>query len=104
MKHLLITICALVALVFVVTAAEEPPAQPLGQKGKLVLSDDFSTDRFGTVWSEHIATAGGENGGMVGGEPGAAHGSVPLPRLDLHDGNLICECKVQWEHNATVAF
>src|SRR3954470_7147194 len=104
MKHLLITICAVVGVALILTAAEEPPAQPLGQKGKLIFSDDFSTDRFGTVWSEHIPTAGVENGVMFGRQTGTAHGSVALTKLDLPDGNLICECKVQWEHNVTVAF
>jgi hypothetical protein len=105
MKCLLITIHAVFALALVFGAhAEEPPAQPLGQKGKLIFADDFSTDRFGTVWSEHIATAGVENGVMYGRQTGAAHGSVALTKLALPDGNLICECKVQWEHNATVAF
>src|SRR4051812_38428860 len=89
---------ALVALALVLTvAAAEPPQQPLGQKGKLIFSDDFSTNRFGTVWSEHIATAGVENGVMFGRQTGTAHGSVALTKLDLPDGNLICECKVQWE-------
>ncbi|HEV7405229.1 MAG TPA: hypothetical protein VGO11_19955 [Chthoniobacteraceae bacterium] len=103
MKQLLIRICTIFALVLS-AGAEEPPAQPLGSKGTLILSDDFSTDRFGTVWSEHIATAGVENGVMFGRQTGAAHGSVVLTKLDLPDGNLICECKVQWEHNVTVAF
>src|SRR3954471_10139611 len=105
MKYIFATIHALVALALVLTArAQEPPAQPLGQKGKLIFSDDFSTNRFGTAWSEHIATAGVESGVMFGRQTGAAHGSVALTKLDLPDGNLICECKVQWEHNVTVAF
>src|SRR4051794_17818326 len=99
MKSILIRICAVISLILNAGADE-----PLGQKGKLIFSDDFSTDRFGTVWSEHIATAGVENGVMFGRQTGAAHGSVALTKLDLPDGNLICECKVQWEHNVTVAF
>jgi hypothetical protein len=103
MKYIFITVCAVVSLVLS-AHAEGPPAQLLGEKGKLIFSDDFSTDRFGTVWSEHIATTGVENGVMFGRQTGAAHGSVALTKLALPDGNLICECKVQWEHNVTVAF
>jgi hypothetical protein len=105
MKYLLNTIPAVIALAFVLRAdAEDVPAQPLGEKGRLILADDFSTNRFGSVWSEHIATAGVENGVMFGRQTGAAHGSVALAKLDLPDGNLIFECRVQWEHNVTVAF
>jgi hypothetical protein len=105
MKFLLRTVCALLASAAVFVArADEVPAQPLGEKGKLILSDDFSTNRFGSVWSEHIPSAGVENGVMYGRQTGAAHGSVALTKLDLPDGNLICECRVQWAHNATVAF
>lgn len=103
MKYILLMMQALVALALT-AGAQEVPAQPLAQKGKLIFSDDFSANRFGTVWSEHIATTGVEDGVLFGRQTGTAHGSVALTRLDLPDGNLICECKVQWEHNATLAF
>src|SRR5205814_5425362 len=92
----LLVCCSPGALTHAATKVEEQ-AQPLGEKGKLIFADDFSSDRFGTVWSEHIATAGVENGVMFGRQTGAAHGAVALTKLDLPDGNLICECRVQWE-------
>lgn len=93
-------------LLSVVTPAfsDEVPAQPLGSKGALVLSDDFSTDRFGAAWVERIKSAGVEDGVMFGRQTTKEHGSVATAKLNLPDGNLICECRVQWEHNATVAF
>lgn len=83
---------------------DESLARPLGDKGALVFSDDFSTDRFGSVWTERIKSAGVENGAMYGRQTTKAHGSVATAKLELPDGNLICECRVQIEHNATLAF
>ena len=84
--------------------AEEGLTRPLGDKGALVFSDDFSTDRFGSVWTERIKSAGVENGVMYARQTTKAHGAVATAKLDLPDGNLICECRVQIEHNATLAF
>lgn len=84
--------------------ADDVPSQPLAANGALVFSDDFSSDRFGTVWVERIKSAGVENGVMFGRQTTTEHGSVTTAKLDLPDGNLICECRVQFEHNATVAF
>jgi hypothetical protein len=84
--------------------ADESLARPLGEKGALVLSDDFSKDRFGSVWTERIKSAGVENGAMYGRQTTKAHGSVATAKLELPDGNLICEARVQIEHNATLAF
>ena len=83
---------------------EDSLARPLGEKGALVFSDDFSTDRFGSVWTQRIKSAGVENGAMYGRQTTKAHGSVATAKLELPDGNLICECRVQIEHNATLAF
>ena len=82
----------------------EVPSHPLGEKGALVFSDDFSTDRFGSVWSERIKSAGVENGVMYGRQTTKQHGSVATAPLNLPNGNLIFECRVQFEHNVTVAF
>ena len=41
---------------------------------------------------------------MFGRQTTTEHGSVASAKLDLPDGNLICECRVQFEHNVTVAF
>jgi hypothetical protein len=79
-------------------------ARPLGEKGALVFSDDFSADRFGSVWTERIKSAGVENGVMYARQTTKAHGAVATAKLDLPHGNLICECRVQIEHNATLAF
>ncbi len=84
--------------------AGDIPTKPLAEKGALVFSDDFSSDCFGSVWTERIKSAGVENGVMFGRQTTKEHGSVVTAKLDLPDGNLICECRVQWEHNATVAF
>ena len=84
--------------------AEESLARPLGEKGALVFSDDFSTDRFGSVWVERIKSTGVENGVMYGRQTTKQHGSVATAKLELPDGNLICEARVQIEHNATLAF
>jgi sRNA-binding protein len=84
--------------------ADEGLARPLGEKGASVFSDDFSTDRFGSVWTERIKSAGVENGVMYARQTTKAHGAVATAKLDLPDGNLICECRVQIEHNATLAF
>lgn len=84
--------------------ADESLARPLGEKGALVFSDDFSKDRFGGVWTERIKSAGVENGAMYGRQTTKAHGSVATAKLELPDGNLICEARVQIEHNATLAF
>ena len=86
------------------TRADDVPAKPLAEKGKLVFSDDFSSDRFGAEWKAMIPSAGVENGVMYGRQTTTQHGSVALAKLDLPDGNLICECRVQFEHNVTVAF
>jgi len=85
-------------------ATDESMAHPLGEKGALVFSDDFSKDRFGSVWTERIKSAGVENGVMYGRQTTKEHGSVATAKLELPDGNLICECRVQIEHNATLAF
>jgi hypothetical protein len=83
---------------------DEALARPLGEKGASVFSDDFSTDRFGSVWTERIKSVGVENGVMYARQTTKAHGAVATAKLDLPDGNLICECRVQIEHNATLAF
>ena len=80
------------------------PARALAEKGELVFSDDFSTDRFGSTWTERVKSAGVENGVMFGRQTTTEHGSVASMKLELPDGNLICECRVQFEHNVTVAF
>src|SRR6185436_17280490 len=82
----------------------EVPAHPLAEKGALVFSDDFSTNRFGGDWTERIKSAGVENGVMFGRQTTTEHGSVASAKLDLLDGNLIRECRVQFERNVTVAF
>lgn len=99
--------CALTVLfAFFASAALEGdiPAQPLANKGALVFSDDFSSDRFGAEWVQRIKSAGVENGVMYGRQTTTEHGSVATAKLKLPDGNLIFECRVQFEHNATVAF
>jgi len=80
------------------------PTRPLGEKAVLVFADDFSTDRFGSVWTERIKSAGVEDGVLFGRQTRAEHGSVASAKLELPDGNLICECRVQFERNVTVAF
>ena len=80
----------------------EIPAKPLGEKGALVFEDDFSKNRFGDVWVERIKSAGVEDGVMYGRQTTKEHGSVATAKLELPDGNLIFECRVQFEHNATV--
>ncbi|MBI3881703.1 MAG: hypothetical protein HY301_16765 [Verrucomicrobia bacterium] len=80
------------------------PARPLAEKGALIFADDFSTNRFGGVWMERIKSAGVENGVMFGRQTTTEHGSVASAKLALPDGNLICECRVQFERNVTVAF
>jgi len=80
------------------------PAHALAEKDALVFSDDFSTDRFGSMWTERVKSAGVENGVMFGRQTTTEHGSVASMKLELPDGNLICECRVLFEHNVTVAF
>jgi len=80
------------------------PTRPLGEKAALVFSDDFSKDRFGSVWTERIKSAGVEAGVLFGRQTTTEHGSVASAKLELPDGNLICECRVQFERNVTVAF
>jgi hypothetical protein len=80
------------------------PAHALAEKEALVFSDDFSTDRFSSTWMERVKSAGVENGVMFGRQTTTEHGSVASMKLDLPDGNLICECRVQFERNVTVAF
>ena len=80
------------------------PPRALGEKGPLMFADDFSADRFGSVWTERIKSAGVEGGVLVGRQTTAEHGSVASVKLDLPGGNLICECKVQFERNVTLAF
>jgi hypothetical protein len=80
------------------------PTRPLGEKAALVFSDDFSTDRFGSVWTQRIQSAGVEVGVMFGRQTITEHGSVASAKVELPDGNLICECRVQFERNVTVAF
>src|SRR5438874_2508402 len=80
------------------------PAHALAEKEALVFSDDFSMNRFGHTWTERVQSAGVENGVMFGRQTTTEHGSVVSVKLKLPDGNLICECRVQFEHNVTVAF
>jgi len=80
------------------------PAHALVEKDALVFSDDFSTNRFGGAWTERIKSAGVEDGVMFGRQTTTEHGSVASAKLELPDGNLICECRVQFERNVTVAF
>ena len=84
--------------------SEGIPAHALGEKDSLVFSDDFSTNRFGGEWIERVKSAGVENGAMFGRQTTTEHGSVASMKLELPDENLICECRVQFEHNVTVAF
>ena len=71
---------------------------------QLLFSDDFSANRLGAAWTERVKSVGVENGVMFGRQTTTEHGSVASTKLDLPDGNLICECRVQLEHNVTVAF
>lgn len=80
------------------------PVHPPAEKGALIFSDDFSTNRFGTTCAERIKSAGVEDGVMFGRQTTTEHGSVASAKLDLPDGDLICECRVQFERNVTVAF
>ena len=103
----LIAVCSTALMLPAGTASAETgdiPVHPLAEKGALVFADDFSTNRFGGVWTERIPSAGVENGVMYGRQTTTAHGSVATAKLDLPEGNLICECRVQFEHNVTVAF
>lgn len=77
---------------------------PLGVKDLLIFSDDFSSDRFGDTWTERVKSAGVENGALYGRQTTTEHGSVASAKLELPDGNLICECRVQFERNVTIAF
>lgn len=79
-------------------------AHALAEKDTLVFSDDFSASRFGSVWTERVVSAGVEDGVMFGRQTTTEHGSVASAKLELPDGNLICECRVQFERNVTVAF
>jgi hypothetical protein len=98
--------CLLVLLLPVAAWSQtgDIPVRALGEKGTLVFADDFATNRFGAEWTERIKSAGVENGVMFGRQTTTEHGSVATAKLDLPDGNLICECRVQFEHNVTVAF
>jgi hypothetical protein len=80
------------------------PAHALAEKDALVFADDFSTNRFGDAWTERVKSTGVENGVMFGRQTTTEHGSVASMKLELPDGNLICECRVKFEHNVTVAF
>jgi hypothetical protein len=72
------------------------PVKALADKDTLVFSDDFSTNRFGGLWTEQVKSAGVENGVMYGRQTTTEHGSVARMKLELPDGNLICECRVQF--------
>ena len=104
MKSPSIALIAALLLPAALMTAGDIPANPLAEKGSLIFADDFSSDHFGTVWTERIKSAGVENGVMFGRQTTKEHGSVATAKLALPDGNLNCECRVQWEHNATVAF
>ena len=84
--------------------SDEIPTQALAEKDELVFADDFSTNRFGSAWTERIVSAGVENGVMFGRQTTTEHGSVASAKLELPNGNLICECRVQFERNVTLAF
>lgn len=84
--------------------SDDVPADALAEKDVLVFADDFSTNRFGAAWTERIKNAGVEDGVLYGRQTTTEHGSVASAKLDLPDGNLICECRVQFERNVTVAF
>lgn len=94
----------LACLIGVVFGLLPGAARAQAEKDRLALSDDFSTNRFGTAWTERIESAGVEEGVLFGRQTTTAHGSVASAKLDLPDGNLICECRVQLERNVTLAF
>lgn len=81
--------------------SDEIPAHALGEKDALVFSDDSSTNRFGGAWTERVQSAGVEVGVLFGRQTTTVHGSVAIVKLDLPDGNLICECRVQFEHSVS---
>ena len=68
--------------------AGDVPAHALAEKGALVFADDFSTNRFGGVWTERIQSAGVADGVMYGRQTTTEHGSVASAKIDLPDGNL----------------
>ena len=49
------------ALCTALADAAEIPDRPLAEKGRLIFSDDFSRDSFGTTWTARIPTTGVEN-------------------------------------------
>ena len=107
LRLLHVKFACLLGLVFPVTAwsqAGDIPARALAEKGALVFADDFTINRFGDAWTERVKSTGVENGVMFGRQTTTEHGSVASMKLELPDGNLICECRVQFEHNVTVAF
>ena len=75
--------CAGLFCVF--AGAAEIPEQPLATKGRLIFSDDFSRDTFGSVWTERIKSAGVENGVLFGRQTTKEHGSVASTKLALPD-------------------
>ena len=70
-------VCAFIGLACLTTAfAGDVPDRTLAAKGRLVLADDFSTDRFGSLWKEMIPSAGVENGATSAGN---AHHQAEKP-------------------------
>src|SRR5262245_1834156 len=56
------------------------------------------------VWTQRIESAGVEDGVMFGRQTTTEHGFVASVKIELPDGNVIGECRVQVERNVTVAF
>lgn len=92
----------LLSLSSALAVASDLPDKPLGEKDRLVLSDDFNRDTLGPAWKEHIASTGIENGAMFGRQTTKEHGSVVAAKLDLPDGNFIFECRFQLDRRVTI--
>lgn len=71
-------------------------AAPLGEKDKLIFSDDFDRETLGPAWKVGIPAFAIKEGVLQGLQERDDHGSSAGATLPLPDGNAILEVKVRF--------
>ncbi len=80
----------------------EPAEGPLGERQKLVLTDDFDREGLGPNYKTGIPAYDVTGGVLQGTQARADHGSSLGATLELPDGNLLLEVKFRFEGASSI--
>lgn len=84
--------------------AKEIPSRPLGEKDKLIFSDDFERAELGPDMRSPRPSFVIRDGILVGRQEKPDHGGTLGTKMSLPDGNLILEVKIRFAGASSINF